>query len=158
MRATILVLLAFLLATATAHAAPEDHPVTIDLKDAPLPDALKQIEQQSGLRLAYDQELIEKAEPVTLKVENMPAGEVLRRILRPRGLEYIQTSRTMLAIVPADSDMGMAKMAGRAIRTFARLAKKLEAAEQHGDEVKVPGWTDADDRALAEGLMDFLGA
>ncbi|NQT21781.1 MAG: hypothetical protein HQ592_18905, partial [Planctomycetes bacterium] len=54
-------------------------------------------------------------------------------------------------------DMGMAKMAGRAIRTFVRLAKKLEAAEQHGDEVKVPGWTDADDRALAEGIVDILG-
>ena len=46
--------------------------ISLDLKDASLVDALKQIEQQSGLRLAYDQELIEKAEPVTLKVEGVP--------------------------------------------------------------------------------------
>jgi len=132
--------------------------ISLDLKDASLVDALKQVEQESGLQLAYAQELVENAKPVTLKVENVPAGEVLRLILRPRGLEFIQTSDTMAAIVPAASDMGMAKMFGRALRTFARLEKKLEAAEQHGDEVRVPGWTDADDRALAGAAIDVFSA
>ncbi len=133
-------------------------PVDIAFDRVPLVDALDQIQKASGIRLAYSQELVADAKPVTLKAENEPVDEVLHRILRPRGLEFIYTGEDVAAIVPAGSDMGMAKMAGRAIRTFVRLAKKLEAAEQHGDEVKVPGWTDADDRALAEGLVDFFSA
>ena len=158
MKATILVLLAFLLATATVHAAQEAHPITIDLEDASLVDALDQVQKASGIRLAYSQELVADAKRVTLKADNEPVDEVLRRILRPRGLEIIYTGKNVAAIVRADSDVGMAKAAGRALRTFVRLVKKLEGAEQHGDEVKVPGWTDADDRALAEAYVDLMGA
>ncbi len=56
--------------------------ISLDLEDASLVDALKQIEQQSGLQLAYEQKVVENAEPVTLKVGGVPAGEVLHRILR----------------------------------------------------------------------------
>ncbi|HUW30284.1 MAG TPA: hypothetical protein VM223_01590, partial [Planctomycetota bacterium] len=76
----------------------------------------------------------------------------------PRGLEFIYTAETMAAIVRADSDMGMAKAAGRALRTLARLARKLEGAVQEGDEVRVPGWEEGDDRELAEGIVDALAS
>jgi len=85
---------------------------------------------------------VKDAEPVTISARDEPVDSVLLRILRPRGMEFIYTAESMAAIVRADSDAGMAKAAGRALRTFARLARKLEGAVQEGDEVRVPGWTE----------------
>ena len=53
------------------------------------------------------------------------------------------------------SDVDIARDIGRAIRTFVRLEAKLEGAVQDGDEVHVPGWTDADDLTLADAIADF---
>jgi len=158
MKAIALILMAFLLAAVPVHAASDVPPITIDLTDVPLAEALDQIQQTSGIRIAYSPELIANTKPVTLKTDNEPVDEVLHRILRPNGLEFIYTGENVAAIVRADSDMGMAKMVGRALRTFFQLEEKLEAAEQHGDEVRVPGWTDADDRALAEAYIDLMSA
>ena len=41
--------------------------ITVDFKDMPLADALKVVQQKSGLRLAFAQELIVSAPPVTAK-------------------------------------------------------------------------------------------
>ncbi|HUU68869.1 MAG TPA: STN domain-containing protein, partial [Planctomycetota bacterium] len=128
---------------------------TIDLKAVPLAEALNRLQDASGLHLAFSTDLVKDAEPVTLSAKDEPVDAVLLRILRPRGLECIYTGKTMAAIVRADSNMGMAKAAGRAMRTFARLARKLEGAVQEGDEVKVPGWVEEDDRALAEAYVEL---
>ncbi|HUU68870.1 MAG TPA: hypothetical protein VM186_05065 [Planctomycetota bacterium] len=133
--------------------------ISIDLNAAPLRTALTRLQDASGLHLAFAADLVRDAEPVTLSAKDEPVDAVLLRILRPRGLECIYTGETMAAIVRADSNMGMAKAAGRAMRTFARLEKKLENAVQVGDEVKVPGWVEEDDdRELAEAAVDFAAA
>jgi len=72
MKATIFVLSAFLLATATVHAAQGVHPITIDLKDASLVDALDQVQKASGIRLAYSQELVADAKPRRVSPWNAP--------------------------------------------------------------------------------------
>ena len=130
--------------------------ISIDLNAAPLRTALTRLQDASGLHLAFAADLVRDAEPVTLSAKDEPVDAVLLRILRPRGLECIYTGETMAAIVRADSDIGMAKAAGRAMRTLARLERKLEGAVQEGDEVRVPGWSDEDDRALAEGIIDMV--
>ena len=151
---------AFVLAIIVRSASPANAEagVSLDLRAAPLPAALARVEQASGLHLAFSNDLVEDAEPVTLSAKDEPVDIILLNILRPRGLESIYTGETMAAIVSADSDMGKAKMGGRVLRTFLRLEAKLERAEQHGDEVRVPEWTDADDRALGELLIDFLAS
>jgi|GEM_PF-3043890 len=153
-----LVLIAIMgIGAARAAEGPAARPVTINLEDAPLTEALKQVGEASGLKLTVPENLVEAAKPVTLKTENEPASDVLHRMLRPRGLEVVHSSDTEAEVVAAASDIGVAKAAGRALRTLARLARKLEAAEQHGDEVRVPGWTAADDRALARAVTDLHG-
>jgi len=132
--------------------------VTLELNATPLAEALDRLQDASGLHLAFASDLVKDAEPVTLSAKDEPVDSVLRRILRPRGMEFIYTADTMAAIVPQASDAGMAKAAGRALRTFARLARKLEGAVQKGDEVRVPGWMGSDDRAVAEAALDMCAS
>ena len=138
-----------------ARACEAARAVSFDLRAVPLAASLTRVEQASGLHLAFSQDLVKDAEPVTLTAENESVADVLRAILRPCGLECIYTGETMAAIVSADSDMGMAKAAGRAIRVLARPARKLDSAQQKGDEVVMPDWTGADDRALAEAYAEL---
>ena len=68
----------------TSHAT-EPSRVTLDLRAAPLPAALREIQESSGLHLAFSDDLVKDAEPVTLSVKDEPVDDVLRKILRPRG-------------------------------------------------------------------------
>jgi|GEM_PF-6158794 len=147
-------LLAFALQQAAAD-GPASAPITLTLEQAPLTDALRQIEEASGLNMAFAPELVRDAAPVTLRVVNEPAGEVLYRLLRERGLVPVYTADTMAAVVGEESAIGMAKRAGRALHVLAALIRKLEGAVSDGDGARVPGWTEADDRALAEALIDM---
>jgi len=62
------------------------------------------------------------------------------------------------AEVPDQTRLDILHAAGHALRTLARLEAKLEKAHQEGDEVRVPGWTVDDDRALARALADLTAA
>ena len=148
----ILVAISGVAAIGAETPAPGQAPrVSVSLQNAPLPDALKRIQEASGLRLAFAQEVLKDATPVTLSAKNEPVDDVLLKILRPRGMECVYTGEKMAAIVRADSSFGAAKMAGRAIRSLARLTRKIESARQVSDEIVMPEWTDEDDRTLAEG-------
>jgi len=129
--------------------------LNVTLNGVPLSSALTRIQDASGLRLAFASDLVRDAEPVTLSAKDEPVDSVLRRILRPRGMEFIYTADTMAAIVPQASEAGMAKAAGRALRTFARLARKMETARQEGDEIVMPEWEEKDDWALAEAYVEL---
>ncbi|HUW30285.1 MAG TPA: hypothetical protein VM223_01595 [Planctomycetota bacterium] len=157
MRTFVILLTATFAAAHQARAQPE-RTATLDLRAVPLSSALTRLQDASGLHLAFAADLVRDAEPVTLSAKDEPVDSVLLRILRPRGLECIYTGETMAAIVRADSDVGMAKMAGRAVRIIAGLEGKLEKAVQVGDEVRVPEWEDGDDRALAEGILDVCAS
>jgi|GEM_PF-6850059 len=158
MKSGFTIVIAVCFAATALHAAAEEHLVSIELNAVPLAEALDKLQQASGIRLAYSPDLLEGAPPVTLSAENEPVGEILYRMLLPNGLVAVFTSADVGAIVQQASPMGMTKLAGRALRTFVRLELKLEAAHRDGDEVRVPGWTDADDRALLEAIADFTAA
>jgi hypothetical protein len=132
--------------------------VSVAYAGMPLKDALRQFQEASGLRLAYAEDLLAGAAPVTLRLDDAPAERVLRELLRPQGLEAVLTDKNLAAIVPARSDLGMAKAFGRALDIGLRLGNKLDGAVVVGDEVKVPGWTAEDDEDLALGITDLVTA
>ena len=146
------------LSAPSAPAAEPAGPARISVAYAgiPLKDALRRFQETSGLRLAYAEDLLAGAAPVTLKRENATAEKVLLEILRPHGLEAVLTDKNLAAVVPARSDLGMAKAFGRALDIGLRLGNKLDGAIVVGDEVRVPGWTAEDDADLALGLTDFI--
>ena len=142
--------------SATLSAAEAEPRVSVNYNKTPFKDALLDFQQKSGFRLAFSEKLISHAAPVTLQKENAPAEKVLLEILRPEGLEAVQTDQKLAAVVPGYSDLGMAKAFGRSLLTGIRLGNKLDGAVTDGDEVRVPGWTDEDDADLAMGITDVI--
>ncbi|HYG76409.1 MAG TPA: hypothetical protein VEK08_15495 [Planctomycetota bacterium] len=131
---------------------------TVAYENTPLADVFKDLQAKTGVRVAFAQELITNAEPITFSAQNMPTGKILREILWPRGFEIIRTEGELLALVPVASDRGGAKQFGAALRTFVWLEAKLEKAQTKGDQVIVPEWTDEDEVALARAVFDMISS
>jgi hypothetical protein len=130
--------------------------ITVRYEKATLPEVLKDLGAKLGVRLAFSPKTVAGAEPVTLDIQNGTPERVLRAVLRPRGLVAVHTGAKVAAILPAATDIGVAKTFGSAVRTSVRLAKKLEGAVQKGDEVHVPSWTGVDDEDLALAVADAV--
>lgn len=157
-RSTLAALLAVLLAASAAAGgeAVLEKKLSVDFKGATLKAALAEVQEKTGLRFAYSEERLARCAPVTFAAKDEPAARVLRRLLRPEGLELVQSREGLAAVVELASDPGAAKAFGRALRTGVRLLAKLEGARLEGEELRVPGWTVADDRDLAEGAIDLF--
>jgi hypothetical protein len=152
----VLCLMAVSLSAAAGDAAVRAIQVNYD--KTPLKAALTDVQEKSGFKISFADKLIAGAEPVTLRREASSADDILRELLRPEGLEAIQTDEKLIAVIPAYSDWGMTKAFGRALATAIRLGNKLDGAVLEGNEIRVPGWTDSDDRDLELGLTDFISA
>jgi len=148
-------LIAILLLAAGTACAEEAPGVSIDLKDVPLADAIDRLQGEADFRIGYSHDLIEGLAPVTLRADGEPAERVLRRMLRPRGLEFIRTADALGAVIPAESDVAMAKTLGSAVRTFAEFARMLDRVEQNGNKLKLPEHAERDIRAFAEAIIDY---
>jgi TonB-linked SusC/RagA family outer membrane protein len=61
--------------------------VSLDLHGVPLGDALKEINRQARLGLAYSQQLVPVDRPVTIRADSITAGEALRRVLDGTGVQ-----------------------------------------------------------------------
>ncbi|HRU06896.1 MAG TPA: hypothetical protein P5137_14105, partial [Candidatus Brocadiia bacterium] len=138
------ILLSFFLASAVL-AAPAA--VTLDLKNVPLAEALAKFQD---VTVQDPSGLLAKTGPVTLAAKDLDADAALYAILRPQGLECVWLADNRVRLYPAESAVGMAKTAGRSLRTFVNLVAKLEKAVSEGDEVRVPDWLDTDDTRLAQ--------
>lgn len=152
MRTALVAILLLAAGTACAGEAPG---VSIDLKDVPLADAIDRLQGEADFRIGYSHDLIEGLAPVTLRADGEPAERVLRRMLRPRGLEFIRTADALGAVIPAESDVAMAKTLGSAVRTFSEFARMLDRVEQNGNELKLPEHAERDVRAFAEAIIDY---
>jgi TonB-dependent SusC/RagA subfamily outer membrane receptor len=77
--------------------APEASPlmrkVSLDLRNVPLGDALKEINRQARLGLAYSPQVVPLDRRVTIKAADILAGEALRRVLEGTGVD-IQVAQT----------------------------------------------------------------
>ena len=86
MKLTAIVLLAACLQMA---ARTNGQTVSLSVKNAPLKQVFKEIQKQTGLNILVEEQLLEKAGKVTIKVQDMPVNEVLAICLRNEKLNYI---------------------------------------------------------------------
>ena len=156
--ATVHVVLILLDTSAVAADAPAPPTVTVAFTNAPLAEALKQVGEASELQITFTTEFVEGAEAVTLTAKDEPIDAVLGKMLRPRGLEFIRVDDASVAVIRFGTDLTMAKLLGRSVRTLAHYAMTLDEARQTENGDVVIGWSDDDVRAAADALVDFLGA
>jgi TonB-dependent SusC/RagA subfamily outer membrane receptor len=87
----------------TAPAGVADAPlkriVSLDLADAPLNEALKEINRQAHLGLAYTPRVVPVDRRVTIKAAKITAGEALERVLRGTGVKAKETPAGTVALV-----------------------------------------------------------
>lgn len=92
---TILVMLACL--HATAHV--EGQLITLSVKNKPLEKVLGAIKKQSGYSFIYGKELISRATPVSINVNNLPLNKVLDLVFRHQPLDF-RINDTYIVISP----------------------------------------------------------
>lgn len=111
-----LVVLIGLLSALAASA--QDVKVSIDVNRQPLAKVLTMLEQQSGYRFFYSNDLVADVKPVTIKVSDMALSAVLQRILPERNLTYkVEKKQIVLtAAVTGKSDSKPAAPAAVKVR------------------------------------------
>ena len=111
-----LVVLIGLLSALAASA--QDVKVSIDVNRQPLAKVLTMLEQQSGYRFFYSNDLVADVKPVTIKVSDMALSAVLQRILPERNLTYkVEKKQIVLtAAVTGKSDSKPAAPAAVTVR------------------------------------------
>jgi TonB-linked SusC/RagA family outer membrane protein len=87
---------------APAEVRPLQRIVSLDLRDVPLGDALKKINRLARLGLAYSPHLVPLDRRVTIRVENITAGEALQRVLDGTGVRAQETSAGTVFLVKDD--------------------------------------------------------
>lgn len=86
-------LLLFLVAmycTVSAWALPsEDRTVTLNLKNVPIETFLDAVKKQAGVNLLYNSQMFTGVAHVSVNAKNEKWETVLKRVLNPRGFEYV---------------------------------------------------------------------
>jgi len=86
MKLTTFLLLACMM---TVSAATKAQQVTINLKNASLETLFTQLEKQTGYDFVYDEQLIQNAKTITLKLSDVSLDQVLTTVLQAQPLTYI---------------------------------------------------------------------
>lgn len=73
--------------------------VTLNLKNATVETVLQRIEEQTPYRFSYQNSVLDKKADITLKVENAPVPDVLRKVLTGRNLTFTVVSPKSIVIV-----------------------------------------------------------
>ncbi len=136
--------------------AAQEKTANLNYEDADLATVVKELEAKYGQRFVYDQQLLQHALPVNASLLDATLEDAMMAVLRPQGIIAIESSKGPWALVEQCSELGLAKMLGRALQVFADSAIKLDEAKVVGDEVKVANWTRTDDERLARAIIDFM--
>lgn len=112
-------------------------PVTVNLREAPLVDALRTIAGQAGFRLSYNSGALPAARRVTLSLRGVPAEEALRRALAGSGFTFREAGG-QVALVPAPRDAA-APAAQEAGRITGRVTSARTGEPVAGARVSVAG-------------------
>lgn len=67
---------------------PDEKKVTLDLKEVPMETFLNTVKQKAGINMLYNSQMFKEVSPVTVKATNEPWGELLNRVLSPKGFTY----------------------------------------------------------------------
>lgn len=78
----------FLVLTLNVNATTFGQNVSISQRNTNLERLMKEIRKQTGLYFIYSNELLEKAKPITLHVNNQNVNEVLQEVFRDQPLSY----------------------------------------------------------------------
>lgn len=93
------ILLMCLLATPSSLFAQEKATVTIRQQQIPVIEALREIERQTDLFVAYNESQLKNKKPIDLQVANQPVEEVLNLVLKDTGFSY-QLKDNYIVIIP----------------------------------------------------------
>jgi hypothetical protein len=77
----------FTLAGASGQETSLTKRVSVDYRNVPLADVLKDLENKAGMPVAAPADLLKNCDPVTYSANDQEAGRVLTRILHPHGLK-----------------------------------------------------------------------
>ena len=143
--ATRLWLLGMLLSGGLCAGAEEPPPlgrrITVDFRNRPLGEALRDIGEKAGVRFECPAKLLEATDNVTYSAADQEAGRVAARILRPRGLRLARVEGKLVAV---DSAEALDEFRVKREEVF-EFAEKPRAARA-GDAVTVTfatkGWCD----------------
>jgi TonB-linked SusC/RagA family outer membrane protein len=133
--------------TSTSQAsavAPADGPlqriVTLELKDVPLAAALRMIDQQADLGLAFTNDVVPAAKRVSLSAKGISAGDALKRVLQGTGISVRQTPSGQLILVKVVSAAQPAAVDTTGFAAVVvRLSDTATSAPIIGAEVGVKG-------------------
>src|SRR5439155_15897212 len=74
-------------------------PISLELNDVPLGEALSAIAQRAGLRLTYSAAVVPLDTRVTFSASNLTVGAVLSAVLYDAGVDVLLTSNGQAALV-----------------------------------------------------------
>lgn len=128
---------------------PDEKKVTLDLKEVPMETFLNTVKQKAGINMLYNSQMFKEVSPVTVKATNESWGELLNRVLSPKGFTYA-----------AKNDIVVIKKKNEKSRTLSGRVVDETGAELPGVTVLILGkeknigtMTDADGAFLL-GLPD----
>lgn len=84
---------------AATAAQPLERLVSLDLTNVPLRDALREIDQQAQLGLAYTPRIVPVNKRVSIKADSITAGDALQRVLRGTGVVAVETTSETVMLV-----------------------------------------------------------
>lgn len=85
MRLIIIIMTTFLIQAAASSYAQK---ITLSERNAPLEQVLKKIKSQSGFDVLYASDILDQSKAVTLKLDNLPIADVLRKVFENQPLNY----------------------------------------------------------------------
>lgn len=92
MKFTAIILLTACL-TASAHSYSQ---ITLSEKNVPLQKVFKEIQKQTGFNFFYTYEVVQKAGPVTVQVNNVSLQQALEESLKGKALSYEIVNNTVV--------------------------------------------------------------
>ena len=70
--------------------------VSLDVKDVKLETVFQSIQEQTGYKIFYNNELVNATQLVTIQVTNVPLDTALRKLLTPLNLTYKTVDKTIV--------------------------------------------------------------
>jgi TonB-linked SusC/RagA family outer membrane protein len=95
----------------SAHVTAQN--ISLNLKNAGLKTALKQIERKSSFRFLYNEEVMSSNQLVNIEVTNMPVADVLNRVLSTSNLGYKVLNNNLVVITQKNVDVVDIKVTGK---------------------------------------------
>ncbi len=133
----------------------QESQVSLDCVDKPLASVLQELSRETGKQFRLSDLVQDEMPAVTIRFEGR-LEVALQRILRPVSLVATDGGDGMVLLVPEDSDFGLAKIYGQAVRRIVAGGEKLKRCRLREGVMVMPGWDRQDHALLAWSIIDVL--